>query len=150
MRKGSMGYGAAMGAQHTKASRAFSWLWHSWMEAQSELPILRWLALAAVANAGLAAYLAVAEGNTVLDAVVYGMIALLFVMAFPVIYYLLFEVYRKHRSDAIFDSRRLTDLIRKIAREELEADAEEKMALENTLLMMRPGEAPKNGSKKGA
>jgi hypothetical protein len=47
--------------------------------------------------------------------------AILFILAIPVIFYLLFEIYRKHRTDAIFDSKRLADLIRRISLEEIES-----------------------------
>ena len=133
-----MGYGAGMGAHHIDAKRVFTWLWHSWLEALKEIPLLRWVALAALFAAGAALYLAASEGKSILDIAVYGMITLLFVLAVPVIFYLLFEVYRKHRSDAIFDSKRLADHIRKVAKEEIEANEEAKLALENTLMMMKP------------
>ena len=138
MKKEHMGSGVGMGNHHTDAKRVFTWLWHSWLEAQRDIPLLRWVALAAFFAAGAALYLASAEGKTVLDIAVYGMITLLFVLAIPVILYLLFEVYRKHRSDAIFDSKRLADHIRKVARQEIEANEESKLALENTLMMMKP------------
>lgn len=121
MKKETMGTGAAMGVQHTDSRRVFPWLWHSWMEAQQELPVLRWLSLAALAAAVLAVVLAARQGGGVLDMLVDGAMALLFILAIPVIFYLLFEIYRKHRTDAIFDSKRLADLIRKISLQEIEA-----------------------------
>jgi hypothetical protein len=121
MKKETMGTGAAMGVQHTDSKRVFPWLWHSWMEAQEEQPLLRWLGLGAAAAAGLAVFLAVREGGGVVDMAVDGAMAILFILAIPVIFYLLFEIYRKHRTDAIFDSKRLADLIRKISLEEIEA-----------------------------
>jgi hypothetical protein len=121
MKKDTMGTGAAMGVQHTDARRVFPWLWHSWMEAQGELPVLRWLGLAALASAALAVVLAVREGGGLVDMAVDGAMAALFILAIPVIFYLLFEIYRKHRTDAIFDSKRLADLIRKISLQEIEA-----------------------------
>jgi hypothetical protein len=51
------------------------------------------------------------------------MTALLFVLVVPAIQYLLFEIYRRHRSDAIFDSKRLAEHIRTVAREEIAAEA---------------------------
>ncbi len=139
----SMGSGAAAGIQHNDAKRVFTWLWHAWLEAQSDVPLLRWLGLAAVASAGLALYLAVAEGRTGLEMTVYAMVTLGFVLAIPVIFYLLFEVYRKHRSDAIFDSHRLAGLIPRSAREEIEARAEADLVHENRVLMMMPEQAKK-------
>lgn len=121
MKKDTMGTGAAMGVQHTDSRRVFPWLWHSWMEAQEELPLLRWLGLAALAAAALAVFLAAREGGGFVDMAVDGAMAVLFILAFPVIFYLLFEIYRKHRTDAIFDSKRLADLIRKISLQEIEA-----------------------------
>jgi hypothetical protein len=121
MKKETMGTGAAMGVQHTDSKRVFPWLWHSWMEAQQELPVLRWLSLTALAAAALAVVLAAREGRGVLDMLVDGTMAILFILAIPVIFYLLFEIYRKHRTDAIFDSKRLADLIRKISVQEIEA-----------------------------
>jgi hypothetical protein len=137
----SMGNGAAAGIQHNDAKRVFAWLWHAWLEAQSQVPLLRWLGLAAAACASLAVYLAVAEGRTGLEMTVYAMVTLLFVLAVPAIFYLLFEVYRKHRSDAIFDSHRLAGLIHRIAREEIEARAEADLAQENRVLMLLPDHA---------
>ncbi|HTB33318.1 MAG TPA: hypothetical protein VK842_00500 [bacterium] len=110
-----------MGVQHTDARRVFPWLWHSWMEAQRELPVLRWLSVAALAAALMAVVLAAREGGDMVDMLVDGAMAILFILAIPVIFYLLFEVYRKHRTDAIFDSKRLADLIRKISQQEIEA-----------------------------
>jgi hypothetical protein len=121
MSKETMGSGAAMGNQHTDAKRAFGWLWHSWLEAQREIPLLRWLSLAAIGLGLLFVMLAGFQGESVLEMIVYGLTALMFGLMVPIIFYLLFEVYRKHRSDAIFDSRRLADTIRKIAQEEIEA-----------------------------
>ncbi|HXB96837.1 MAG TPA: hypothetical protein VNZ54_02215 [bacterium] len=121
MKKDTMGTGAAMGVQHTDSRRVFPWLWHSWLEAQRELPLLRWLSLAALAAAALAVVLAARQGGGILDMLVDGAMAILFILAIPVIFYLLFEIYRKHRTDAIFDSKRLADLIRKISLQEIQA-----------------------------
>lgn len=143
MKKETMGSGAAMGLHSTSAFKAYAWLWHSWLEAQRELPVLRWLSLGAAALAATALYLAVAQGDTVLTAVIDGMVAALFALLIPAIYYLLFEIYRKHRSDAIFDSKRLAHLIQRIAHQEIEASEEAKLALENTLLMLKPESSSK-------
>jgi len=121
MKKDTMGTGAAMGVHNRDSRRVFPWLWHSWMEAQQELPLLRWLGLAAVASAALAIFLAAREGGGYVDMAVDGAMAVLFILAIPVIFYLLFEIYRKHRTDAIFDSKRLADLIRKISLQEIQA-----------------------------
>lgn len=121
MKKETMGTGAGMGVQNGDSRRVFPWLWRSWLEAQKELPLLRWLGLVALGGATAAVVMAARNGGGYLDMAVYGMVAFLFVAAFPVIFYLLFEIYRKHRTDAIFDSRRLADLIRRISREEIEA-----------------------------
>ena len=144
MKKEAMGHGVGVGMHGTNAKRAYAWLWHSWVEAQRELPSLRWISLAAVVSALGVLYLAVSEGKTLLDMVIYGAIAFMFVMTVPAIFYLLFEIYRKHRSDAIFDSKRLAEVIRKVAREEIEANEENKLAIENTLLMMQ---SPKTSKK---
>ncbi len=141
MKLKTMGSGAAAGITAGHANRVFTWFWHAWLEAQAEIPLLRWLALAALFAAGLAVYLAAAEGKTILDVAVYGMLALLFVLNVPVIFYLLFEVYRKHRSDAIFDSHRLTSLIRRISQEEIARNADAKTAPEDKLLLLRSGRA---------
>jgi|GEM_PF-4556727 hypothetical protein len=130
MKKETMGTGAAMGVQHTDARRVFPWLWHSWMEAQSELPILRWLGLGALAAAALAVFAAAREGGGWMDMAVDGAMAILFILAIPVIFYLLFEIYRKHRTDAIFDSKRLADLIRKISLQEIEAHRDGRRMME--------------------
>lgn len=122
--KDTMGSGAAMGNQHTDSKRVFAWLWSSWLEAQKEVPALRWLSLLAVALGLFCVWLAAFQGGSVLEMIVYGLTALMFGLMVPVIFYLLFEIYRKHRSDAIFDSRRLTDMIRKLAQEEIVADRE--------------------------
>jgi hypothetical protein len=135
MKRSAMGNHAATGIHPTHATRVFAWLWHAWVEAQHEIPLLRWLALSIVAAAGVAVYLAVQEGKTALDIAVYGGIVLLFALAISANLYLLFEIYRKHRSDAIFDSKRLAHLIQKIAQEEIEAHEQAKLAGENTLLM---------------
>jgi hypothetical protein len=135
-----MGHGAAMGIpEHTSPKRVFTWLWYAWVRAQKEVPLLRWLVVAAVAAACLVIYLAVNDGKTGLEMLVYGMVAALFIIEVPMVLYLLFEVYRKHRSDAIFDSKRLSDLIHKLAREEVEQAEEARLALENTLLMPEKG-----------
>jgi hypothetical protein len=139
----SMGSGAAAGVHPTDARRVFTWLWHAWLEAQSDVPLLRWLGLAVLAAAALAIYLAATGGSGILETVIYALVAVLFVLTVPAIFYLLFEVYRKHRSDAIFDSHRLTSLIQRIAREEIEAKAEAELAQENRLLMMLPDHAKK-------
>jgi uncharacterized membrane protein len=143
MKRDTMGSGAAMGLHGTSSKRVFLWLWHSWLEAQSEVASVRWLSVAALGTAAWAVYLAGAEGKTGLEIAVYGMTAALFAVAIAVIFYLLFEVYRKHRSDAIFDSKRLADLIHKLAKEEVEANEEAKLALENTILMMQNGKTAK-------
>jgi hypothetical protein len=143
MKNKSMGNGAAAGIHSTDARRVFAWLWHAWLEAQSEVPLLRWLGLAVLASTGLVVYFAVAEGATVLEMAIDAMVTILFALAIPTIFYLLFEVYRKHRSDAIFDSHRLAALIHRIAREEIEAQLEADLAQENRLLMMLPDHAKK-------
>jgi hypothetical protein len=130
MKKETMGTGAAMGVQHTDSRRVFPWLWHAWLEAQNEQPLLRWLGLAAAAAALLAVVLAVREGGGYVDMVVDGAMAILFILAIPVIFYLLFEIYRKHRTDAIFDSKRLADLIRKISLQEIEAQRDGRRMME--------------------
>lgn len=130
MKKFSMGQGAGAGQQGTDAKRVYAWLWHSWLEAQAEIPLLRWLGLAALLCAAAVLALAVSEGKSALESVVYAMTTLLFVMVIPAIDYLLFEVYRRHRSDAIFDSKRLADHIRAIAKEEVELNEAAKLALE--------------------
>ena len=122
MKKETMGTGAAMGVRPTDSRRVFPWLWHAWLEAQQELPVLRWLSLSALAAAVLAVVLAARQGGGFLDMLVDGAMAILFILAIPVIFYLLFEIYRKHRTDAIFDSKRLADLIRKISLQEIEAE----------------------------
>lgn len=121
MNKETMGNGAGLGNQHTNAKRVFGWLWHSWLEAQREVPLLRWLSLGAIGLGLLFVVLAAFEGESILEMIVYGITALMFWLMVPIIFYLLFEIYRKHRSDAIFDSRRLADTIRRIAKEEIEA-----------------------------
>jgi hypothetical protein len=137
MKKETMGTGAAMGVQNRDSRRVFTWFWHAWLEAQDELPMLRWLGLAAVAAAVLAVVLAAREGRGPLEVAVDGATAVLFILAFPVIFYLLFEIYRKHRSDSIFDSRRLADLIRKISKQEIEAH----LSLQNGMEVLRDSES---------
>ncbi|HTB21813.1 MAG TPA: hypothetical protein VK914_03810 [bacterium] len=132
----SMGTGVGMGIHRTNIKKVFGWLWHSWMEAQHEVPILRWVALAALATAGAAVYLAFSEGGTRLQLVGYVATAVLYALEIPVIFYLLFEVYRKHRTDAIFDSKRLADLIRKLALEQIEAREDARNAVKKTFLIM--------------
>ncbi|HTB21788.1 MAG TPA: hypothetical protein VK914_03685 [bacterium] len=132
----SMGTGVGMGIHRSNIKKVFGWLWHSWMEAQHEVPILRWVALAAVATAAAAVYLAYSEGGTRLQLIGYMATAVLYALEIPVIFYLLFEVYRKHRTDAIFDSKRLADLIRKLAIEQIEAREEARSAIRKTFLMM--------------
>jgi len=121
MKKETMGTGAAMGVQNKDSRRVFGWLWHAWLEAQAELPMLRWLGLAACVAAVMAVVLAARQGLGALDMAIDGATAVLFILVIPVIFYLLFEIYRKHRTDAIFDSKRLADLIRKISLEEIES-----------------------------
>ena len=122
MKKDTMGSGAAMGVHNGDSKRVFAWFWRSWMEAQAEIPLLRWLGLVAVAVAVLVVVLAARQGKGFIDIAVDGATALLFILAMPVIFYLLFEIYRKHRTDAIFDSKRLADLIRRISQEEIAAN----------------------------
>jgi hypothetical protein len=134
-----MGTGVGMGIHKANIKKVFGWLWHALREAQREVPLLRWLGLLALVCAGSAAFLAVSEGKTKLDMAVYGGTVLLFALDLPVIYYLLFEIYRKHRSDAIYDSRRLADLIRRIANEEMELRLGQETAA-NTAFLVPPAE----------
>jgi hypothetical protein len=135
MKKDTMGAHAAMGIRTANIKRVFSWLGRSLLEAQSEVPLLRWLIVAAMVIAGVVMAVAYAEGRTAVEISAYTATALLFGMLVAVIFYLLFEMYRKHRSDAIFDSRRLTDLIRKISKEEIEGHRLAEMSLENKMVM---------------
>lgn len=135
MKKDALGDGAATRIHIYNAKRVFAWLWQAWLEVLKEVPLLRWLTVAAVVLVGLAVYQAAREGKTALEMVVYGMTVLLFALAIPVILYLLFEIYRKHRSDAIFDSKRLADLIHKLAQEDIQLNEETKMVLVNTVYM---------------
>ena len=147
MKKELLGAGAAMGQHNTDARRVYGWLWGAWLQAQHELPVLRWLGAAVFLAGALAVSLAVASGNSPLEMAIYGMVAVLFMLVVPAILYLLFEVYRKHRSDAIFDSHRLAALIKRISREEILAQEEERLALENNLPLMKPGHDKKSRSK---
>jgi hypothetical protein len=105
----------------TDLKKIMAWMWHSWMEAQAEAPVLRWLGAAALALAGLAIYMAASEGESALRIAVDGAVGLSLVLLLPVIIALLFEISRKHRSDAMHDSKRLSELIRKISMEEMRA-----------------------------
>lgn len=121
MKKFNMGHGAGSGTHGTSVLRVYGWLWHAWLEALKEVAGLRWLALAAVLCALGLMSLAVAEGKSALEICAYGGTAFGFVAALAAIQYSLFEIYRHHRSEAIFDSKRLADHIRAIVKEELEA-----------------------------
>jgi len=132
----SMGKGVGMGIHSSNIKKVYGWLWHSWVEAQREVPLLRWVTLAALATAGVAVYLAFSDGGSKLQIVDYVGTAVLYALEIPVIFYLLFEVYRKHRADAIFDSRRLADLIRKLALEQIEAREEARNAVKNTFMLI--------------
>jgi hypothetical protein len=131
----SMGSGVGMGIHRTNIKKVFGWLWHSWMQAQHEVPILRWVSLAALVTAGAVVYLAFSEGGSGLQILGYVGTAVLYVLEIPVIFYLLFEIYRKHRTDAIFDSRRLSDLIRKLALEQIEAREDARRVVKKTFLI---------------
>lgn len=133
----TMGTGVGMGIHRANIKKVYSWLWHSWKEAQHEVPVLRWVALASVLTAGAAVGIAFTTGGaTRLELIGYVATAVLYALEIPVIFYLLFEVYRKHRTDAIYDSRRLADLIRKLALEQIEAREEARSAVRKTFLMM--------------
>lgn len=121
MNKETMGHGAAAGGQHLSVKRAYKWLWHAWLEAMAEVPLLRWLCAGAFGLLVLAVVLAARNGEAPLEMAIFGLMALLFGLMITAICYLLFEIYRRHRSDAIFDSQRLEHLIRKLAQEEIEA-----------------------------
>jgi hypothetical protein len=101
--------------------KVYTWLWHSWLRAQYEAPVLRWLGLTAVLVAFLAAALASAQGDNLLTALVYGGTVFLFTAVISAISYLLSRTHHRHRWDSIYASKRMTDLIRKIAREEIRA-----------------------------
>lgn len=131
----SMGTGVGMGIHTANIRKVYGWLWHSLREAQREVPLLRWLGLLAVVCAGAVAYLAACEGKSKLDLAVYAGTALLFALEIPVIYYLLFEIYRKHRTNAIYDSKRLADLIRKISSEEIDLRSESNLPSNGTYLV---------------
>lgn len=135
-----MGTGVGMGIHSSNIKKVFGWLWRSWMEAQGEVPLLRWVSLAALATAGAAVYLAFSEGGSKLQIVGYVGTAVLYALEIPVIFYLLFEIYRKHRADAIFDSKRLADLIRKLALEQIEAVEEARSAAKKTFMFIPHGE----------
>lgn len=137
MKKFNMGHGAGSGMHGTSVLRVYGWLWRSWLEALAEIPALRWLGLAALVCAALLVGLALAEGKSGLEVAIDGMIAFLFVMVFPAIHYLLFEIYRHHRSDAIFDSKRLADHIREIAKEEIESNELARSAAGSTAVLMK-------------
>jgi hypothetical protein len=101
--------------------KVFVWLWHSWMRAQHEAPVLRWLGLAALAMACLATGLAAAQGDNVLSSLVYGGTVFLFTAVISSISYLLSRTHHRHRWDSLYASHRMADLMRKIAREEIKA-----------------------------
>ena len=105
----SMGTGVGMGIHRANIKKVYGWLWHSWMEARREVPVLRWVGLACVATAAAAIVTAFSGGGTRLQLVGYGVTAVLYALEIPVIFYLLFEVYRKHRTDAIFETVRSVD-----------------------------------------
>lgn len=134
MKKFNMGLGAGSGPHGTDARRVYTWLWHAWVEAQRELPVLRVLTALAAACVAAILVLAMGEGRTYLEVAVYTLTALLFVLVVPAIQYLLFEIYRYHRSDAIFDSKRLAGHIRAIAKEEVEAAAAGRQAPDGRLV----------------
>jgi hypothetical protein len=101
--------------------KVFTWLWHSWLRAQREAPVLRWLGTLAVLVAFLAVAVAVAQGDNLLTALVYGGIVFLFTAVISAISYLLSRTHHRHRWDSIYASKRMTDLIRRVAREEIKA-----------------------------
>lgn len=119
MFRNALGRYAVTGIRAINVRRVFGWLWRSWLQAEREVPLLRWLALASAATASLVAYLAAKQGQGALEIAVFGLAPVLFGLILSLIIYLLFAIYSRHRSDAIFDSRRLSDLIRKLAQEEI-------------------------------
>lgn len=141
MKHDPMADGAAKGMRHQHPARVFAWLWKAWLEAGAQVPLLRWLGALVIALVALAVYRAFAEGRGALECMIYGMTVLLFAMAISAIIYLLFEIYRKHRSDAIFSGHRLTELIRSISRSEIAAEADARAELGNAVFLL-PGEKP--------
>jgi hypothetical protein len=121
-----------------QSKKIFVWLWHSWVKAQREVPLLRWLALLALVVAGLVIGLASAQGETPLTMAVYGMIAFMFVVTLSAIVYLLSKVQRKQRLDSLLASKRLSNLIRKIARAELEANEKARLVRDTVSQLEAP------------
>jgi hypothetical protein len=123
-----------------RAVRVYAGIWQSWRRAQRELPSLRWLAAASLITVAVAAALAARQGVTLLEACVDAMIVCLFALEIPFILYLLLKLHRRHRSEALLDGKRLTDLVRKTLRREM-AIAEARKVAEghSVLLLLEPG-----------
>jgi hypothetical protein len=122
-----------------QSKKIFAWLWHSWVKAQKEAPLLRSLALLALVVACLVIGLAASQGETPLTMVIYGMIAYMFVATLSAIVYLLSKVQRKQRLDALLASKRLSNLIRKIAQAEIEANEKTRAVRDTVSQLDAPG-----------
>jgi hypothetical protein len=106
--------------------------------ARREYPVLGWLAAGAVAALGLLVWTMASQGRTTLDIVTYAMIALLFAAQVPFILYLLFEIHRRHRMQAVFDGKRLAETVRKTLRLELESLEQERLLRESNFVLLVP------------
>lgn len=84
----------AHGVRPKGSDRGLAGLWRSWMEAHEELPLLRWLGLAAFATAELAVFLTARDDGGYVDMAAAIAVLLLLILTFPVMVNLLTDIQR--------------------------------------------------------